>query len=152
MSYENDYEAGYKKTTFALKYIDNNSGSSPVIPNNPANSSTPSTPELPATPSVDVDNQTTPRGNTDITDITDDINPRGDANTDTTDISDDTSPRGEAKSGKKVVADNNNEVDVDDTKAPLGTLPKTGGSNENIFVLLGGVLLGLGFVIRRKIR
>ena len=161
MSYENDYEAGYKKTTFALKYIDNNSGSSPVIPSDPANPSAPSTPERPATPStpsqpstpsVDVDNQTTPRGNTDITDITDDINPRGDANTDTTDISDDTSPRGEAKSGKKVVADNNNEVDVDDTKAPLGTLPKTGDNNENIFVILGGVLIGLGFIIRKKIR
>ena len=161
MSYENDYEAGYKKTTFALKYIDNNSGSSPVIPSDPANPSAPSTPERPvtpstpsqpSTPSVDVDNQTTPRGNTDITDITDDINPRGDANTDTTDIDDDTNPRGDANTGKKVVADNNNEVDVDDTKAPLGTLPKTGGSNENIFVLLGGVLLGLGFVIRRKIR
>ena len=149
ISYGNNYEAGYKKTTFTLKYIGGNSGGDPIIP-----PSIPSTPEQPATPSVDVDNQDTPRGNadTDTTDITDDTNPRGDANTDTTDISDDTSPRGEAKSGKKVVADKNTDVNVDDTKVPLGTLPKTGGSNENIFVLLGGVLLGLGFVIRRKIR
>ena len=58
-------------------------------------------------------------------------------------------PKGIAK-----IHDNNTleVVKVFDTKTPQGSLPRTGGSNENVFVLLGGVLLGLGFVIRRKIR
>ena len=43
-------------------------------------------------------------------------------------------------------------VKVFDNKTPQGSLPKTGGSNENVFVLLGGVLLGLGFVVRKKLK
>ena len=51
-----------------------------------------------------------------------------------------------------MVADNKNEVDVNDTKAPLGKLPKTGSADEGVLVLLGAALLGLGVVVRKKIR
>ena len=139
--YSSHYVYAHKKGKFVWK--DKNLPSSPVIPIDPTTPTTPSTPEQPSTPStpnqpsVDVDNQTTPRG---------------DANTDTTDISDDTNPRGDAKSGKKVVADKNTEVNVDDAKAPLGTLPRTGGADSSLISLLGAALLGLGVVLRKKIR
>ena len=51
-----------------------------------------------------------------------------------------------------MIADNKDEVDVNDTKAPLGKLPKTGGSNESVLVLLGAALIGLGLVVKKKIR
>ena len=156
VAYGDGYEVGYKQTVITLNYRNTNVG--PVIPGpNPGNPTTPEpnpSPDQPSTPSVDVDNQNTPRGDadTDTTDVSDDTNPRGDANTDTTDISDDTAPRGNTNTGKNVVADNKNEVDVNDTKAPLGKLPKTGGSNESVLVLLGTALLGLSVVVRKKIR
>ncbi|ESL03088.1 LPXTG-motif protein cell wall anchor domain protein [Catonella morbi ATCC 51271] len=156
VAYGDGYEVGYKQTVITLNYRNTNVG--PVIPGpNPGNPTTPEpnlSPEQPSTPSVDVDSQNTPRGdaNTDTTDVSDDTNPRGDANTDTTDISDDTSPRGNANTGKNVIADNKDEVDVNDTKAPLGKLPKTGGSNESRFILLGAALIGLGLVVKKKIR
>ena len=156
VAYGDGYEVGYKQTVITLNYRNTNAG--PVIPGpNPGNPTTPEpnpSPDQTSTPSVDVDNQNTPRGdaNTDTTDVSDDTNPRGDANTDTTDISDDTSPRGNTNTGKNVVADNKNEVDVNDTKAPLGKLPKTGSADEGVIVLLGAALLGLGVVVRKKIR
>jgi len=156
VAYGDGYEVGYKQTVITLNYRNTNVG--PVIPGpSPGNPTTPEpnpSPDQPSTPSVDVENQNTPRGeaNTDTTDVSDDTNPRGDANTDTTDISDDTSPRGNTNTGKNVVADNKNEVDVNDTKAPLGKLPKTGSADEGVIVLLGAALLGLGVVVRKKIR
>ena len=156
VAYGDGYEVGYKQTVITLNYRNTNVG--PVIPGpSPGNPTTPEpnpTPDQPSTPTVDVDNQNTPRGeaNTDTTDITDDANSPEDENTDTTDISDDTNPRGNANTGKKVIADNKDEVDVNDTKAPLGKLPKTGSANESGIVLLGIALLGLGFVVKKKIR
>ena len=156
VAYGDGYEVGYKQTVITLNYRNTNVG--PVIPGpNPGNPTTPEpnpSPDQPSTPSVDVDNQNTPRGeaNTDTTDVTDDANSPEDENTDTTDISDDTNPRGDANTGKKVIADNKDEVDVNDTKAPLGKLPKTGGSNESVLVLLGAALIGLGLVVKKKIR
>ena len=156
VAYGDGYEVGYKQTVITLNYRNTNVG--PVIPGpNPGNPTTPEpnpSPDQPSTPSVDVENQNTPRGeaNTDTTDITDDANSPEDENTDTTDISDDTNPRGNANTGKNVIADNKDEVDVNDTKAPLGKLPKTGGSNESGFVLLGAALIGLGLVVKKKIR
>ena len=156
VAYGDGYEVGYKQTVITLNYRNTNVG--PVIPGpNPGNPTTPEpnpSPDQPSTPSVDVENQNTPRGeaNTDTTDITDDANSPEDENTDTTDISDDTNPRGNANTGKNVIADNKDEVDVNDTKAPLGKLPKTGGSNEGRFVLLGAALIGLGLVVKKKIR
>jgi hypothetical protein len=156
VAYGDGYEVGYKQTVITLNYRNTNVG--PVIPGpNPGNPTTPEpnpSPDQPSTPSVDVENQNTPRGeaNTDTTDITDDANSPEDENTDTTDISDDTNPRGNANTGKNVIADNKDEVDVNDTKAPLGKLPKTGGSNESRFVLLGAALIGLGLVVKKKIR
>ena len=155
-AYGDGYEVGYKQTVITLNYRNTNVG--PVIPGpNPGNSTTPEpnpSPDQPSTPSVDVENQNTPRGeaNTDTTDITDDANSPEDENTDTTDISDDTNPRGNANTGNNVIADNKDEVDVNDTKAPLGKLPKTGGSNESRFVFLGAALIGLGLVAKKKIR
>ena len=156
VAYGDGYEVGYKQTVITLNYRNTNVG--PVIPGpSPGNPTTPEpnpSPDQPSTPSVDVENQNTPRGeaNTDTTDITDDANSPEDENTDTTDISDDTNPRGNANTGKKVIADNKDEVDVNDTKAPLGKLPKTGSANESGIVLLGIALLGLGFVVKKKIR
>jgi len=155
-AYGDGYEVGYKQTVITLNYRNTNVG--PVIPGpNPGNPTTPEpnpSPDQPSTPSVDVENQNTPRGeaNTDTTDITDDANSPEDENTDTTDISDDTNPRGNANTGKNVIADNKDEVDVNDTKAPLGKLPKTGGSNESRFIFLGAALIGLGLVAKKKIR
>ena len=155
-AYGDGYEVGYKQTVITLNYRNTNVG--PVIPGpNPGNPTTPEpnpSPDQPLTPSVDVENQNTPRGeaNTDTTDITDDANSPEDENTDTTDISDDTNPRGNANTGKNVIADNKDEVDVNDTKAPLGKLPKTGGSNESRFIFLGAALIGLGLVAKKKIR
>ena len=156
VAYGDGYEVGYKQTVITLNYRNTNAG--PVIPGpNPGNPTTPEpnpSPDQPSTPSVDVDNQNTPRGeaNTDTTDITDDANSPEDENTDTTNISDDTNPRGNANTGKNMIADNKDEVDVNDTKAPLGKLPKTGESNESGFVLLGAALIGLGLVVKKKIR
>ena len=155
VAYGDGYEVGYKQTVITLNYRNTNVG--PVIPGpSPGNPTTPEpnpTPDQPSTPTVDVDNQNTPRGeaNTDTTDITDDANSPEDENTDTTDISDDTNPRGNANTGKKVIADNKDEVDVNDTKAPLGKLPKTGSANESGIVLLGIALLGLGFGVTARI-
>ena len=155
-AYGDGYEVGYEQTVITLNYRNTNVG--PVIPGpNPGNPTTPEpnpSPDQPSTPSVDVENQNTPRGeaNTDTTDITDDANSPEDENTDTTDISDDTNPRGNANTGKNVIADNKDEVDVNDTKAPLGKLPKTGGSNESRFIFLGAALIGLGLVAKKKIR
>ena len=155
-AYGDGYEVGYKQTVITLNYRNTNVG--PVIPGpNPGNPTTPEpnpSPDQPSTPSVDVENQNTPRGeaNTDTTDTSDDANSPEDENTDTTDISDDTNPRGNTNTGKNVIADNKDEVDVNDTKAPLGKLPKTGGSNESGFVLLGAALIGLGLVAKKKIR
>ena len=41
---------------------------------------------------------------------------------------------------------------VFDGKTPLGTLPRTGGSNESVFVILGAALIGLGVTLRKKFR
>ena len=164
VSYGDGYEVGYKKTTFTLKYTGSSSSGEPVVPYEP---STPSTPEQPATPStpaqpatpanntdngnapqinnnVDINDQNTPQGNTDIDD---DSTPQGN-----TVIDDDTTPQGKAKTGTKVKADNSDKVNIEDTKSPLGQLPRTGGSNDSYLVLLGGALIGLGIVVKRKIR
>ena len=58
-------------------------------------------------------------------------------------------PQGVAKIHK----DNTLEVlKVFDGKTPLGTLPKTGGVNENIFAILGAALISLGILLRKKLK
>ena len=88
-----------------------------------------------------VDDNDTPQGNTDTTDISDDDTPQG--SIDTTDISDDDTPQGNAK----IIADG---ININDTKSPLGTLPQTGGTSGNLLTLLGGLLIGIGIVIKKK--
>ena len=150
---DNNYKLGYKKTTITLKYNKKPGGTGggtttptvPVIPGQPD--------VTPEQPSTDVVNPDIPQDNTNTdVDITDQNAPLGNTNIDTTDVDDDISPLGTKKISKKVKANKPNEVNVEDTKAPLGTLPRTGGSNDSGLMLLGATLLGLGMVVKKKIR
>ena len=164
VSYGDGYEVGYKKTTFTLKYTGSSSSGEPVVPYEPSTPSTPeqpatpSTPAQPATPANNTDNGNTPQINNNV-DINDQNTPQGDTNIDddstpqgNTVIDDDTTPQGKAKTGTKVKADKSDKVNIEDTKSPLGQLPRTGGSNDSYLVLLGGALIGLGIVVKRKLR
>ena len=136
------------------------------LPDTPANPTTPDTPATPNIPSVNpptnvpftpdriINPDLIPEGNP-VFNIVDDKNtPLGDAKVNKdkgtyTFVDDGETPKGVAK----IHDDNTLEVvKVFDNKTPQGSLPKTGGSNENVFVLLGGVLLGLGFVVRKKLK
>ena len=144
---DTEYEVGYKKTVIGLRQKAVNP-STPVVPGNPTPEPTPTpnptpvapTPATPATseqPSVDIADANTPQGNTD-----------------TTDVDDDTTPQGKADAGKKVKADKTAEVAVNEDTTPKGTatLPKTGGANENIFIILGAALIGLAITLKKKFR
>ena len=144
---DTEYEVGYKKTVIGLRQKAVNP-STPVVPGNPTPEPTPTpnptpvapTPATPATseqPSVDIADANTPQGNTD-----------------TTDVDDDTTPQGKDDAGKKVKADKTAEVAVNEDTTPKGTatLPKTGGANENIFIILGAALIGLAITLKKKFR
>ena len=152
-----EYKVGYKKTVISLKHqAEETTPTPPSVPS----PSTPTVPVIPGQPDVtpeqpstDVVNPDTPQDNTNTdVDITDQNAPLGNTNIDTTDVDDDISPLGTKKIAKKVKANKPNEVNVEDTKAPLGTLPRTGGSNDSALMLLGAALLGLGMVVKKKIR
>ena len=144
---DTEYEVGYKKAIIRLRQKVVNP-STPVVPGNPTPEPTPTpnptpatpTPATPATseqPSVDIADANTPQGNTD-----------------TTDVDDDTTPQGNTKITKKVKADKTAEVAVNEDTTPKGTatLPKTGGANENIFIILGTALIGLAITLKKKFR
>ena len=144
---DTEYEVGYKKTVIGLRQKAVNP-STPVVPGNPTPEPTPTpnptpaapTPATPATseqPSVDIADANTPQGNTD-----------------TTDVDDDTTPQGNTKITKKVKADKTAELAVNEDTTPKGTatLPKTGGANENIFIILGAVFIGLAITLKKKFR
>ena len=143
VSYDDTYKAGYKKTTIRLKEkipaypspavpIEEPSVTPAPTPGTDTTPVTPSIPTYPSQPSTDID-------------VEDQDTPKGEAN-----IDDDTTPQGETKDDKNVKADKTDEIAVADDKTPQGSLPRTGGSNENVLVLLGASLLGLGVIIRRK--
>ena len=154
VAYGDGYEVGYKQTVITINYR-NTSNGGPVVPGpGPEPTPTPDTPTPTPTPTPDTTNPTdntnstpTDSNTNPVVDIDNQDTPQGD-----TDIDDDTTPQGSTKIKKNVKADKTTEVKVEDTKTPQGSLPKTGGSNENVFVLLGGVLLGLGFVVRKKLK
>ena len=157
VAYGNDYNVGYKQTVINITYKKTTTDPAvpgPVVPDPDPTPDTPTptptpTPDITeptdtpndnnsgndTTPGLDVDNQNTPLGNTDTADVDEDI-----------------SPLGTKKIAKKVKAHKPNKVNIEDTKAPLGTLPRTGGSNENVLVLLGAALLGLAVVVKKKFR
>lgn len=106
------------------------------------------------TPVVDVTEDTTPQGtapttptnpsedNTDetgIVDINEDDTPQGEA-----DIEDDKTPKGIAKTTEKV------KVEEDATPQGNAALPKTGGTNADIFGLIGLGLIGLGLAVKKR--
>ena len=154
VAYGDGYEVGYKQTVITINYR-NTSNGGPVVPGpGPEPTPTPDTPTPTPTPTPDTTNPTdntnstpTDSNTNPVVDIDNQETPQGD-----TDIDDDTTPQGSTKIKKNVKADKTTEVKVEDTKTPQGSLPKTGGSNENVFVLLGGVLLGLSFVVRKKLK
>ena len=141
--YGDNYNVGYKSAVIELKYKKTSGGtdpSAPVVPENPPTPTDPAIPDQPATPAdpaapnqpdIDITNTDTPQGSadTEITDIDDDINPRGAA---------------------KIADDKIGEIKVSDNKSPLGALPKTGGTDSTVFTLLGIALLGLGTVLKKK--
>lgn len=151
VSYTDDNsDFGYKKVVISLRQ----KAISPVVPlpetttpESPSPASTPETASGAITP-VDVSSDTTPAGNT----TSDTVVDNEQSTPSDTDIKDDITPQGNTKIDKKVTADNTPEVAVDDTKSPLGTLPRTGGSNESVFVILGAALIGLGVTLRKKFR
>ena len=137
----------------------------PSTPDTPGNPTTPANPTTPGTPSVNpptnvpftpdriINPDLIPEGNPVFNIVNEKDTPLGDAkiNKDkgTYTFVDDKNetPKGVAK----IHDDNTLEVvKVFDNKTPQGSLPRTGGSNENVLVLLGASLLGLGVIIRRK--
>ena len=62
-------------------------------------------------------------------------------------VDDNRTPQGVARINKDKTLE---VVKVFDEKAPLGTLPRTGGSNEGIFVILGASLIALGAAFKKK--
>ena len=106
------------------------------------------------TPVVNITEDTTPQGtapttptnpsedNTDetgIVDINEDDTPQGEA-----DIEDDKTPKGIAKTTEKV------KVEDDATPQGNAALPKTGGTNADIFGLIGLGLIGLGLAVKKR--
>ena len=62
-------------------------------------------------------------------------------------VDDNRTPQGVARINKDKTLE---VVKVFDEKAPLGTLPRTGGSSEGIFVILGASLIALGAAFKKK--
>ena len=156
-AYDDSYKVGYKTAVIELRYRSQSSG--PVVPTPEPTPNVPSTPSTPApsTPdnsSANVETPVAPQDNQATTDIDDNNTPQGAADADTTDIDDDTTPQGKADAGKKVKADKTTETAIDEDTTPKGTapLPKTGGANENIFIILGTVFVGLAITLKKKFR
>ena len=156
-AYDDSYKVGYKTAVIELRYRSQSSG--PVVPTPEPTPNVPSTPSTPApsTPdnsSANVETPVAPQDNQATTDIDDNNTPQGAADADTTDIDDDTTPQGKADAGKKVKADKTTETVIDEDTTPKGTapLPKTGGANENIFIILGTALIGLAITLKKKFR
>lgn len=134
------YKAGYKKAVISIreKAVVPEPQPEPSIPVYPVITPiiTPVVPSTPAQPAVIDDNTTI--------DTNEDSTPEGN-----TDVEEDTTPRGKTEKAK------NNEpktTDVVDENTPQGKLPKTGGTGEGLLLMLGGALLGLGALIKRKIK
>ncbi|MGP1402703.1 MAG: VWA domain-containing protein [Catonella sp.] len=128
--------------------------SNPVVPTPEPQTPSDSTLPAPESPVVDVTEDTTPQGtapttptnpsedNTDetgIVDINEDDTPQGEA-----DIEDDKTPKGIAKTTEKV------KVEEDATPQGNAALPKTGGTNADIFGLIGLGLIGLGLAVKKR--
>ena len=140
----------------------------PAIPTNPTTPVNPATPtttiptenpptNVPFTPERIVNPNLIPEGNPVFNIVDEDGTSLGNAEVNKDDgtytfVKDKRTPQGVAKIRK----DNTLEVvKVFDGKTPQGKLPrlpKTGGSSEEGLVLLGAAMLGLGAVIRRKIK
>ena len=143
----------------------------PVVPTNPTEPTTPVNPttptttiptenpptNVPFTPERIVNPDLIPEGNPVFNIVDDDGTSLGNAEVNKDDgtytfVNDGRTPKGVAKIRK----DNTLEVvKVFDGKTPQGklpTLPRTGGSSEEGFVLLGAAMLGLGAFFRRKIK
>ena len=166
-------------TPEAIKPSEPAKPSEPVTPSTPGNPTTPNTPVVPATPAnpttpttIPTENPPTnvpftperivnpnliPEGNPVFNIVDEDGTSLGNAEVNKDDgtytfVKDKRTPQGVAKIRK----DNTLEVvKVFDGKTPQGKLPrlpKTGGSSEEGLVLLGAAMLGLGAVIRRKIK
>ena len=95
----------------------------------------------------------TPEDNPVLDIVNEDDAPLGEADIDdddgSEDIVDDIVPEGVAEIQDNKTLDT---VKVNEDKAPLGTLPKTGGNSGSGLVLFGTVLLGLGVWVRRRFR
>ena len=164
-------------TPEAIKPSEPAKPSEPVTPSTPGNPTTPNTPVVPATPTnpttptttVPTENPPTnvpftperivnpnliPEGNPVFNIVDEDGTSLGNAEVNKDDgtytfVKDKRTPQGVAKIRK----DNTLEVvKVFDGKTPQGKLPRTGGSSEEGLVLLGAAMLGLGAVVRRKIK
>ena len=140
----------------------------PVVPTNPTEPATPVNPitptttiptenpptNVPFTPERIVNPNLIPEGNPVFNIVDDDGTSLGNAEVNKDDgtytfVKDKRTPKGVAKIRK----DNTLEVvKVFDGKTPQGKLPRTGGSSEEGFVLLGAAMLGLGAFFRRKIK
>ena len=140
----------------------------PVVPTNPTEPTTPVNPttptttiptenpptNVPFTPERIVNPNLIPEGNPVFNIVDEDGTSLGNAEVNKDDgtytfVKDKRTPKGVAKIRK----DNTLEVvKVFDGKTPQGKLPRTGGSSEEGLVLLGAAMLGLGAVVRRKIK
>lgn len=140
----------------------------PVVPTNPTEPTTPVNPitptttiptenpptNVPFTPERIVNPNLIPEGNPVFNIVDEDGTSLGNAEVNKDDgtytfVKDKRTPQGVAKIRK----DNTLEVvKVFDGKTPQGKLPRTGGSSEEGLVLLGAAMLGLGAVVRRKIK
>ena len=140
----------------------------PVVPTNPTEPATPVNPttptttiptenpptNVPFTPERIVNPNLIPEGNPVFNIVDEDGTSLGNAEVNKDDgtytfVKDKRTPKGVAKIRK----DNTLEVvKVFDGKTPQGKLPKTGGSSEEGFVLLGAAMLGLGAFFRRRIK
>ena len=133
----------------------------PSTPDTPGNPTTPETPSVnpptnvPFTPDRIINPDLIPEGNPVFNIVNEKDTPLGDAkiNKDkgTYTFVDD---KNETPKGIAKIHDNNTleVVKVFDTKTPQGSLPRTGGSNDSGLMLLGVSLLGLGIVVKKKIR
>ena len=161
---------GYGNDDIVFTYKRNERPSVPEERPEPQGQSVPLVP-IPSIPVVTVTDDTTPQGSTaapttetnDAIDITEDETPQGDAEDETpqedaededtgiAEIDDDVTPQGEANKNNVSTEET---IDSEDDTAPKGStaLPKTGGTNANVLVLIGFSLIGLAVVVKRKTR
>ena len=161
---------GYGNDDIVFTYKRNEKPSVPEERPEPQGQSVPLVP-IPSIPVVTVTDDTTPQGSTaapttetnDAIDITEDETPQGDAEDETpqedaededtgiAEIDDDVTPQGEANKNNVSTEET---IDSEDDTAPKGStaLPKTGGTNANVLVLIGFSLIGLAVVVKRKTR